>query len=96
MNSINSNSADSMMVRFLWNNKLICKFYCNNYGEMIKFLHYCKKYQVDMWPNESDDSIPENIEKEIAGIGGLVKDYWFSLPSEVSLPCIEVEIGIPD
>ena len=93
---LSGESADNIQVDFLWNNKKICHFRCNNYGEMIKFLHYCKKYQVNIWPNEFDDSIPKDIEEEMTGIGGVIKEYWFTLPTEVSMPCIEVEIGIGD
>ena len=37
-----------MLVKFLYNNEYVCSFKCRNYGEMLKFLNYCKEYQVDL------------------------------------------------
>ena len=80
-------------VRFLYKNQYVCSFSVENYAEYIKFLHYCKIYEVEFFPHEADDKIPEKFQEEMAGLGGLVSDYWVEFGSDQVLPTICVELG---
>lgn len=84
----------SMKVIFYWHNKRIASYDCNDYGEMIKFLHYCKKYQIEIYPGEFDTSIPDDILEDMGGFGGYIKQYWCEMGSEECFPRIGVEIGV--
>ena len=93
MNCTNSTNTDSMLVKFLYDEEQICSFWCQNYGEMIQFLHYCKKYDVDFYPNNFDIKIDPKYIELMDGIGGSVKDFWITFGSSESIQAICVEIG---
>ena len=84
---------DKMQVRIMYGDDLVCYFYCKNYSEMIRFLHFCKKYEVDLWPSEFDEDISEEMHQKMAGIGGLVTDYYWNFGSDKHIQCLVVQIG---
>lgn len=85
---------DYMQVVIVDGDERVCSFPCENYGEMIKFLHYCKKYEVDWWPHQMAEGISQDYLDRNAGIGGIVTDYWIEYGSEECMQCIYVDIGV--
>lgn len=85
---------DSMKVIFYLEDKRIASYDCNDYGEMIKFLHYCKKYEVEIYPSEFDTTIPDDILEDMSGFNGIIKQYWYEMGSEECMPSIGVRIGV--
>lgn len=90
---MDNDSVDYIVVSFYYDNKKICSYRCSNYGEMINFLHYCKKYNVSFYPHEYDTSIPEDISEKLNGVGSYVKDYVFEFGSTEYLPIIRVDLS---
>ena len=41
----------------------VCWFSCKAFAEMIKFLFYCKKYNIDFFIRVDDESIGEEFKK---------------------------------
>ena len=86
---------DRMQVRFLYNGKYICCFYCENYAEMLKFLKYCKEYQIELWPNNFMELSKDKGEL-FSGISGIVGDFWYEFGDNNCMQTICVEIGVGD
>lgn len=40
--------------------KRVCWFTCEAFGEFIKFLHFCKEYNVEFYIREDDENIEES------------------------------------
>ena len=90
---IDKTGINWMNVVFLWENERICSFKCENYSEMIRFLHFCKMYEVEFWPRDFDEAISEKLEEKMNGIPGYIYDYWIEYGSDFSIQTIKVEIG---
>lgn len=86
-------TMDRMQVRFLYNNKYLCCFYCKNYAEMLRFLKYCKEYQIGLWPNDFMN-LSKDQEELLGGAGGIVTDFWYDFGDNNCQQTICVEIGI--
>lgn len=86
-------TMDCMQVRFLDNGKYVGCFYCTNYGEMLRFLHHCKKYDVPLLANECM-KISNNAKNDIEGMECSVKDFWYEFGDSDLYQTICVEIGV--
>lgn len=83
----------SMQVRFLDNGKFVGCFYCENYSEMLKFLYYCKKYDIALCANDFM-KISELTRNDIEGMECSVKDFWYEFGDSDLYQTICVEIGV--
>ena len=85
---------DSYQVNFyhLNNNKeekIVCWFNCETFAEYIKFLHFCKKYEVKFYIRQDDENIKES-DKDNCGMPRCVEDFNVNYGSEDCIQTIDV------
>ena len=88
-------ALEDMRVDFLYKDKLVCTMYCKNYSEMIKFLQFCKDYEVELWPHEFME-LTEEKKEWFGGVPGYVYDFWYQFGDDKCLQVIKVELGGDD
>ena len=67
----------------------VCTKTSYSFGEMIKYLHYCKKYEVEFYLNENDENLNEEIKKKL-DLGAFIEDFNVSFGTDICVPTIEV------
>lgn len=84
---------DSYQVNFYHLNdeeeKRVCWFNCEAFSEFIKFLHFCKKYEVEFYIRQDDENIEES-DKDDCGISRCVEDFNVNYGSEDCIQTIDV------
>lgn len=72
--------------------RIICSHMCKSYGEFIKMLEFCKKYEVSFYVRENNETISKEIKEEL-DLGWPIIDYYISFGSDECMQIIEVIIG---
>jgi len=67
----------------------ICTQSSYSFGEMIKYLHYCKKYNVIFYPRDDSDKIKEEDKKEFS-MGGYIEEFYVEFGDDDYIPVIVV------
>lgn len=70
----------------------VCTQSSYSFGEMIKYLHYCKKYEVVFYPREDGERINEK-DLDNLSFGEFVKDFYVTFGNDDCLPTIVVELS---
>lgn len=68
----------------------ICSFQCLNFAEMIRFLYYCKKYNIDFYPRTNDEHTNQTALDKIGTIQLYVDDFDVRFGSDDCIQLIEV------
>ena len=67
----------------------ICWFRCKAFGEMIHFLQACKKYQIDFYIREDDESIPDKYKNDY-NLPKYIDDFNVNYGSDDCMQTIDV------
>jgi len=69
----------------------VCSFRCKAFSEMIRALHFCKKYKVDFWVRDDDEKIINKaVVQDINCCGALIDNFNISFGSDDCIQIIEV------
>lgn len=69
--------------------KKVCWFYCKSYAEYIRFLHFCKKYEVEFYIRQDDENIEES-DKNNYGMPRCIEDFNVNYASGDCIQTIDV------
>ena len=69
--------------------KRVCQFTCEAFAEMIKFLHYCQKYEVEFYVRQDDEKIDDE-DKDDFGMPKCVDGFNVNYGSDDCLQTIDV------